>query len=394
MNSKTICTPRGQTMIGGLLLFVLFATLAATFWPFNPYPRNEVTWLKDSNGLRFGDYSQILSSGEFSEAGSADPSSCSLEIWFQPLGTDDKNTILAFYTVPDLLKFTVRQDGSNLYILRDVPQDRANLRKAAIWIDRIFHKGDDLHIAITSGARGTAVYLNGAQVGSVFNLGLTLDNLTGHLIVGNSPLRNTSWSGVLRGLAIYSRELTASQVAAHHAQWVMQGGPEDDENNSAVALYRFDERTGNVVHNQAHRGPDLYIPEHYKLVQHGFLTMPWNEFHADWDYVQDVLVNIVGFVPLGLLLCAYLSLVRQSNRAVLQTIFVGGLISLTIETLQTFLPTRFSGLTDVITNTVGSGVGALLYGVKGTQDLLYKIGLLRAQENGVQAHEVLERSQV
>jgi len=78
------------------------------------------------------------------------------------------------------------------------------------------------------------------------------------------------------------------------------------------------------------------------------------------EYWRAVLKNIVGFVPLGFCFYLYLS-ARQDKWAILLTIVVGAIVSLMIEILQAFLPTRDSGMTDVITNTLGTGIGVLLY---------------------------------
>jgi glycopeptide antibiotics resistance protein len=117
---------------------------------------------------------------------------------------------------------------------------------------------------------------------------------------------------------------------------------------------------GTVVHEQMNSGIDLHIPEHYFVLHAPFLRSPWDEFDPSWSYVKNVLINIGGFVPLGFFFCAYFSSVRHFNRVVLATIVVGALISLTIEVLQSYLPTRDSGMTDIITNTLGTGIGAAL----------------------------------
>ena len=44
------------------------------------------------------------------------------------------------------------------------------------------------------------------------------------------------------------------------------------------------------------------------------------------------------------------------DRAVLETIVLGGLISFTIEELQAFLPTRDSRMTEITTNTLEAAI--------------------------------------
>jgi glycopeptide antibiotics resistance protein len=128
-----------------------------------------------------------------------------------------------------------------------------------------------------------------------------------------------------------------------------------------VALYLFDERAGRVIHNQVPSGTDLYIPDRFLVLDQALLRPFWEEFRPGWSYWEDALVNVAGFVPLGFFFCACFSLAGRIKRAALVTILLGFTVSLTIECLQAFLPTRDSGTTDVITNTLGTCLGVWLY---------------------------------
>jgi VanZ family protein len=73
-----------------------------------------------------------------------------------------------------------------------------------------------------------------------------------------------------------------------------------------------------------------------------------------------VLMNIAGFVPLGLIVCAYFTWARGRWEAILVTTVACGLLSFVIEVLQYYIPRRSSGTTDIITNTLGAALGAVL----------------------------------
>lgn len=128
-----------------------------------------------------------------------------------------------------------------------------------------------------------------------------------------------------------------------------------------MAFYPFNERGGNIVHNAIPFQPDLVTPRHYLILRQPFLSPPWRGFEPNWAYAKDVFLNIAGFVPLGFFLSAYLSSVGSIRRPLIVAVCFGCTVSLLIEVLQAYIPVRESGMTDVITNTLGAFLGAMFY---------------------------------
>ena len=360
-----------RNITGALAGIVLCGILVAGLWPFHA-PKNQVSWLSNGDGLLFGDYGSILSSSEFNPAGLHERS-CSIEIWIQPGATSDSNNIVAFSTRESPVQFAVAQSGDDLFVVHNAPDSRHRLKSSHIAIDHVFRKGRNLFITITSGSQGIAVYLNGVLAKASREFAITGNDLTGELVIANSPVQNNTWGGQFWGLGIFDRELTPTQVLQHFVAWTNHQGSELGREGIRT-LYLFDEHSGSVARNQVPSQPDLYIPEHYFVLHPKFLEPFWDEFELNWTFAQDVILNIAAFIPLGFFCCAYFSITGRV-RPILFTIVVGGVVSLTIETLQAYLPTRNSGMTDLITNTLGTSVGALLYSSSLVQSLLARIGL-------------------
>ena len=183
-------------------------------------------------------------------------------------------------------------------MLQRVAVHRQRPGKSKFYVGQVLRKNNPLFITITSGAQGTAVYLNGAHVNTAPQFGLSSEDLTGQLFVGNYPLVEDGWQGQLRGLAIYNRVLTEAQVLQHYSAWTKNQNAEI-KNEGPIALYLFNEGLGSIVHNEMNSETDLRIPGHFFVLHAPFLETPWDEFQPGWSYWKNVLINIAGFVPLG-----------------------------------------------------------------------------------------------
>ena len=158
------------------------------------------------------------------------------------------------------------------------------------------------------------------------------------------------------------RNWRSAQVSRHYLTWTKNGRPDITENERNIALYLFDEKTGNRDSQpRRQRAPTSIFQKRTRSLIRYVLEPFWKEFHKSRSYWKDILINVVGFIPVGFVFYAYFRIARPIQRAMLVTIAVGAATSLTIEILQAFLPTRDSGTTDLITNTLGTYVGVLCY---------------------------------
>ncbi len=83
----------------------------------------------------------------------------------------------------------------------------------------------------------------------------------------------------------------------------------------------------------------------------------------------DLTINILGYAPIGFLLCMWALSRSRLAIAVLLATLSGGLLSLAMESLQSFLPTRISSIVDFACNSAGAFAGALLAAVIGLRVL-------------------------
>lgn len=354
---------------------ILCAILIAGLSPFTSHPRNEVKWLTNENGLHFGEYASILSSAPLRWEGSPD-GPCSIEFWMQPGVIGDSNTMLAFDSPGAPERFRLKQSLDDL-VLSWKSSSEKDPKERTLSVPHALHQDVPVMITLTSGPDGVSVYLNGVLARSSSTLSITRRDLTGQIVIGNSPWADDSWSGVLHGIGLYARDLTATEVQQNYTDWTTSGQPKTVAEAQATAIYRFDERAGSVVHNQVPGGIDLYVPGHYLVLHPRFLAVFWRPTDWGWGFWKDNLINVFGFVPLGFFFCVYFSRWMPIKRAILLTIVFGCVVSFVIEATQYYLPTRDSDSRDWLNNTLGTILGAIAYAPGFVQNLLARLGIGR-----------------
>ena len=96
---------------------------------------------------------------------------------------------------------------------------------------------------------------------------------------------------------------------------------------------------------------------------HDYGASPFDYLLAAWPrYISsfDVAVNVLGYVPFGILGVAALYPRTRGPTALLAVIAGGAALSLVLEALQTYLPSRDASNVDFISNAAGTLIGAAL----------------------------------
>jgi VanZ family protein len=252
---------------------------------------------------------------------------------------------------------TIEQWGSFLMLHGYFRDSTSADTSASIWMGDLGGIERPAFVTVASGPEGTVLYLDGKPRTPLIHKSLVPESYTGSLLLGHSPSGGPAWTGNIFGLAFYDRALTPSEVEAHHQIW-LNGKMEQLE--SARGLYTFDEGSGDVVHNRAATpAPDFFIPRRFEPFRLNLLQFPHPFKKSD---VEDTIVNIVGFIPFGILLTLYLRDVKgfSKGKALLLSVILGAITSLFIELAQVLLPTRDSSALDLINNVVGTLAGSVL----------------------------------
>ena len=334
-------------------------------WPFAFHPLNRVGWLKDRAGLSFQPpgIAYEPEATDWSGGGSPDqPAAFTLELWLEP-GHVPATDLFDILTIddggfpPGMVLFQWRTE-----LLLRVRDGASHGGFREVGPSGVLTEQTPRFITITLAPSGTTFYANGSALKHYPGFTVPNSRLNGRLILGNAAAGKHPWTGNLFRLAIFNRALDASEVAQHYALWTNHQAEHLTADPGLAALYRFDEGGGHWVRDFSTNGHSLLIPERYVVLQKRVLELPWGPDPIEWSDLDDIAINILGFMPFGFIVYRYRRLAKPDGRFwnVLWAVCAGAVVSLVIELTQVWLPDRTSSATDLVTNALGTFLGALL----------------------------------
>lgn len=332
-------------------------------------PQNNVHWLSSGTGLVF-DRSAVAYTNSFfpSTASSADGHlTIVLAITPQPPKYHYFKFLLLVHDGEDERQLVVGQWRNSLVIMNG--DDYSNReRTPKIYLPLTMNKKSSQLVTIVSAAAGTRVFLDGLLKKENKKLILRYPRHTAqaHMVIGNSLAGNNSWDGKIMGMALYDRDLDNAVVQRHYRTWRSLSNFKPFKSESPRLLYTFDEGKGNLVHNHMGKELNLIVPTWMKALRKEALAWPPTDGSNRHGLIQDYMVNLFGFVPLGFFLLA--TLVRFKGARYIGSMQITALFafgfSLSIEWVQVWIPSRDSSMLDFLLNNLGCWIGISLFHVK------------------------------
>lgn len=346
--------------------------LVACLWPFDFNPSNKAHWLAKEPGVRFAGMGCVVSRETFPPLPRlSSDGSLTVEIAVRPTRLTDRyvSHILTFHPSDGPAPLVIGSWKNSALVRVGRRGGTGGRPFREVGARNAFAAGVTTVVTTVAGSKGTSLYLNGRLQRSAPNAVIERGSTgLGKLLLGISPYAGGWWRGDILGLKIYNRALSESEVLTSHEAYRKGTKLQEAVSEALIAEYGFREGLGNVAHDTTGNSPDLTIPREFRPLRRTFLSPPGVEARWSRSVVWDIALNIVGFIPYAFLAAWFLrTRAGASDRWKATAVVLSGfLLSLTVELVQGFLPTRSSSLVDLCTNTVGTAIGVVLFHALGT----------------------------
>ena len=215
----------------------------------------------------------------------------------------------------------------------------AHPRITTKWADA--QRAEGLDLLVRSTRSGSEIHVGGERVAARADVRLTLPSSPerGRIVLGNSVAGDRPWSGEMRAFVLR---------------------PAHPSGAAPLLRYRLAEYDSGEGPGEGELTSVLTVP-HRRVVMDGrLLELPsGGSFAKTRSFVGDVALNLIGFVPLGMMWV--LVDARSSRSRRLRSAFlVAAALGLSIEASQAWIPSRDSSALDWVLNTLGGGLGGFV----------------------------------
>lgn len=229
-------------------------------------------------------------------------------------------------------------------------------------------------LSITTEKNATRLFINGVIVQESKELKLSIPSGKDQprLIFGNSVYGNHGWAGDLHYFTLHDKAFSKEEVLLYYNWWAAGNRPPPAPIGDAQLLYTFNTIEKHLIPDLSGHDIPLHVPAKVTVFKRAFLAIPPYNFKPNRLFWTDAILNLIGFIPLGAIVCGWLhqkSTLHRRKKMYFSLAFCFA-ISLVMEIIQGWLPHRFSSLQDLILNTVGAALGIVLMSwIVGTKNM-------------------------
>jgi VanZ family protein len=236
-------------------------------------------------------------------------------------------------------------------VVRLYPQPFRRRLFRDVSLPNAFDRGAARTISLFMDSQATAIRVSGQQDIDKRNASVwpALSERACMLVVGCGSNGKNCWNGILRSAAI--GRMRAGITMARF----INSADTTTRRADTLHWYRFSEASDGIIKDAKKTGPDILVPRLFWFPKKEVLVSPLNDFRNEAFYWIDVIINLVGFLPMGIagFLFFRLGLGISPRSSLLAAITTALLVSVGIELTQVYIPTRTSQFSDVALNVLG-----------------------------------------
>jgi hypothetical protein len=349
-----------------LAIMIVVLTLFFGLRPKEWTPINNVQWLSSERALSFQHPSiaYVDDVQSFGNHQSSEDFSIQIVIAPENILRGGYRPILTIHGGDDCNQLTLWQWGASVIVMNGNDYDYSKKSPRLSAKDSLV-PGELSLITVTSSGLNTYLYMGGKLASKTQNSRLVIPHTPDkmRLILGNSVYGKHSWDGEIYGVAMTSVALSEMRVKSLYDNWMSRISPVFEPVDDLRLLYTFNEGKGRLVTDETGLNPSLQLPSRLIVLQRAFLSPPWEHFRLNLVCLIDVLVNVIGFIPIGAVAYYWSRGTHTPYRrySIPVTLAFCFCLSLGIESVQAWLPNRDSSLLDLVLNTCGAWLGITVF---------------------------------